>query len=220
MEVNTINKLSRIIVLILLGVFAFAFVPSPALAQQADLETVSIQIDVTTPGGSSVVGTLVARRQCGATTTTDLAFNGMVDGKHTTATATADETWSGDGRGEISNLKLTSWQSSVPQPAVLDLTITQTAPGLITVNGVPAAIDGDLKAPCGGRTTYTLTNAGQGAASITFLPSTGGGPSFGDPLVVVALLTMPGIGLALLSQLFSLAAKRTKAGRVTISESK
>jgi hypothetical protein len=156
-----------------------------------------------------VVGTLVARRQCGATTVTDVSFNGMINGKQTTATATADETWSGDGMGEITNLTLTSWESSIPRPATLDLTIVQTAPGLVTVNGVPAAIDGELKGPCGGRTSYMVTNAGQGASQITLLPKTGDGPSFGDPLVIVALLTLPGVGLVLLSYLFGRVARRT-----------
>jgi uncharacterized Zn-binding protein involved in type VI secretion len=211
------NKIWRVADLLLLAVSAFAFTAQGAMAQQGGSETVSIQINVTTPGGASVVGTLVARRQCGSTTVTDLSFNGMINGKPTTATASADETWSGDSKAEISNLKVTSWESSVPRPVALDLTIVQAAPGVITVNGVPAAIDGDLKGPCGGRTTYMLTNAGQGASQIALLPKTGDGPWFGHPLVIVALLTLPGVGLVLLSQLFSFA-MRTKSDNISGSK--
>src|SRR5689334_20903055 len=105
----------RVAALLIAMVSAFALGPSGAMAQQAGRETVTIQVDVTLPSGVSVIGALVARRQCGATTATTLSFNGMVDGKPVSAAATADETWSGDSRGEISNLKLTSWSSSVPR---------------------------------------------------------------------------------------------------------
>ncbi len=197
--------------MLMAGLLATGLLPAGAQAQTTGTETVVIKVDVTTPSGTKVMGTVVARRQCGSPTTTELSFNGMINGYPATATAMAVERWSGDSSAQIEINQITQWEAPVGRPNPITLNIVQTAPGLVTVNGVPVAIDGTLKAPCGGRTTYTVTNPGKGGEEIVLLPSTGQGPFFAHPLVIVGMLVTPGILLVLVSSLLNRWNARHKA---------
>ncbi len=205
------NRILRGVRWLVLGLLAITLLPLGAQAQTAGTEVVTIQVDVTTPAGTKVMGTVVARRQCGSPTTTELTFNGMINGYPATARATAVERWSGDSSAQIEITNITQWEAPVGKPNPITLNIVQTAPGLVTVNGVPVAIDGTLKAPCGGRTTYTVTNPGQGEEQIVLLPSTGEGPLFAHPLVIVSMLIVPGILMVLFSAVLGRRAGKRKA---------
>src|SRR5881392_2020336 len=85
----------------ILGLLALALLPAGVLADQLKSEVVSIQVNITTPGGMTVIGTVVARRSLGAQISTDLAFNGMINGQPASATATATEHWLGGGKEDI-----------------------------------------------------------------------------------------------------------------------
>ena len=206
------NRLKRIAQVLLVGLFAVALLPLGAVAAQASTETISIQVNTTTPSGTSVIGTVVARRTLGGIVDTHLTFNGMINGAPASLAAEATERWTGDGQASIEITRITDWQASVPQPAVISLNVTQTGPGLVSINGVPMAMDGLLAAPGKGRTTYTMTNPGQGPAQIVALPNTGMGFSPIDPLLIVGLLITPGLALVLLSSLLRRWAGQAGAG--------
>lgn len=198
------NSVKRIASFITLGMLALSLAPIGVQAQQATgSETVTVQVDVRTPAGTQITGTIVAQRTCSDnnTTLTDLTFNGMVNGQPASASANGTETWSGNSTAEFNLGTVTAWSIPLTRPTALKLNIAQTGPGLISVNGVPVAIDGDLMAPCGGKTHYTVTNAGQNTGQIVLLPNTGAGPIWANPLFIVALMVVPGILMILLSSL-------------------
>ena len=195
------NRLKRIAQVLLVGLFAVALLPLGAAAAQASTETISIQVNTTTPGGVSVIGTVVARRTLGGIVDTRLTFNGMIDGAPASLAAEATERWSSDGQAMIEITNISNWEASIPQPSVITLNVSQSGPGLVAINGVPVAMDGLLAAPGSGRTTYTVTAPGQGTAQIVALPNTGMGFSPIDPLLIVGLLITPGLALVLLSSL-------------------
>lgn len=204
------NKVMKFASLLVLSLFALSLAPSGASAQAAVSETITVQINATTPAGTRIIGTAVAKRRCGAATLTDLMFNGTINGLPASAAATATERWSSNSVGELTVNEPTEWNmASLGKPDGLTLNVVQTAPGLITVNGVPMAIDGDLMSPCGGRTTYLVTNPGQGATQVVFLPRTGDGPLALHPLVIVGMMLVPGLFMIMLSTvLHKVAVKR------------
>jgi len=212
------NRVKRIASFITLGMLALSLAPTGVQAQQAARsETVTVQVDVRTPVGTQITGTIVAQRTCSdsGTTLTDLSFTGMVNGKPASASATGTETWSGNSAAEFNLGSVTAWNIPLTKPTTLKLNIVQTGPGLISVNGVPVAIDGDLMAPCSGKTLYTVTNAGQSTGQIVLLPKTGVGSIWANPLFIVTLLVVPGTLMILLSGLVRKAGER----RVTASDS-
>ncbi len=116
----------------------------------------------------------------------------MVNGEPATFNATAIERWHGAGKQEIeivaSNVKVPVLGSA----PLRSFHIIQTAPGVGTVEGIPAAIDGTLEAPCSGRTSYTVTTAGQGSQVITQLPNTGAPTLHTNPVTLALLLFVLG----------------------------
>ncbi len=196
------NKVMKLASALVLSLFALSFAPVGASAQGAVSETVTVQINANTPAGTRIIGTAVARRHCGTATLTDLKCNGTINGLPASAAASATERWTSNSTGEVTVNRPTEWNmGGLGKPGGFTLNVVQTSPGLITVNGVPMAIDGDLKAPCGGRTTFLVTNPGQGEAQVVFLPHTGDGPLALHPLVIVGLLLVPGVFLVVLSSL-------------------
>jgi hypothetical protein len=192
------NRVLRIAPILLFSLFALILQPGFAAAAAACTETVTIQVNFTLPSGQSVIGTVVAHRIVGNPTQTELNFTGMIDGSPATATAEATETWSGDSQATLTITKITSWNASVGQPDPLTINVVQTAPGLLTVNGLPVAMNGLLHAPACGTSTYTFTNPGQGPTAIVGLPNTGAGPLLADPLAIAVLLIVSGLLVVLL----------------------
>jgi len=188
---------------LLIALIAALATPSVSAAQ-ANIETVIVQIDGTTPLGTRMTGTIVVRRDCSVTNDfySTATFNGMMNGKPVTFSGTMIERWLGNGREEIEVLS-TDIQGRVNgRPPVRKFLIVQTGPNSVTVEGIPAAIDGDLEPPCSGRTSYVATNAGQGSTQITSLPNTASQAVAQQaawlPLLAGALALTAGLGAALL----------------------
>lgn len=206
------NLLARTVCLLaLLGILSVGFAPRGAAAR-AGMETVTILLDFTTPNGVQVTGTIVAKRQMGTATLTEATFNGMVNGQPASATATGGEKWSGNTVAEFDLTSFTQWNVGLARPGPMKIVVSQAAPGLVTINGIPMAIDGNLAAPGMGRTSYKVTNPGQSTGEIVFLPRTGDGAVLASPLMIVALMIGPGILLVLLSGLLRKLGKREIAG--------
>jgi hypothetical protein len=162
----------RLATFILLSIIAASLLPTLAAAQQTARETVTIQINGRTPAGTSIIGVVVAKRTCGAIVESDVTFNGMVNGHPATFSGRVIERWLGDGQEEIEVLSTDLAGLVVGKLPVRKILIAQTGANLITVEGLPVAIDGTLEPPCSGRTAYTATNAGQGTRAILSLPNT------------------------------------------------
>lgn len=189
---------ARLFTLILLGL---VFLPVAAFAAETKTETVTIEVNTTTPGGVPIIGTVVVHRTGDAAVQSAVSFNGMVNGAPTSAQATATENWSSDGQAQITINEITGWNSTVPQPANLTINLSQTSAGVVSVNGIPVAIDGLLQMPFTGRTSYSVTSAGGGSHQIDTLPRTGAGPLAINPLLIVGLLIASGLVLMALGTL-------------------
>ena len=204
------NRFMRLISVLALSTFLVAAAPL-SVGAQAQTETVTILVDFTTPAGTQITGTVVGVRQCSDSTLTDLTFSGMVNGQLANASASVVEHWAGNSSARFDRIEIREWRVGLERPGATELLLVQTAPGLLSVNGVPVAVDGELVAPCGGRTSYTLTNPGRGTQDIVLLPATGGGSLLSDPLVIVMLMVSPGIVLVLLSGLVRKLGERREA---------
>ena len=205
------NRITRIAGIMILALLAAAIAPVGVMAQPTSgSETVTVLVDVRTLARTQITGTITAQRQCSSsgTTFTDLNFNGMVNGQPASASATGTETWSSNNTVEFDLGTVTAWKVPLTKPTSLKLSIVQTTPDLISVNGVPVAIDGVLMAPCGGKTRYTVTNAGQSTDVIVLLPKTGSGPIWAHPLFIMTMMVLPGIILIVVSSMLRKIAKR------------
>ncbi len=193
------RQITRIASLSLMFMLAFTFFPGGAGAQAAksNTETVTIQVDAATPTGVHVTGTLVVTRALG-TGQAGLKFNGTIEGKPASATANATEVWSGSGKSAINVTEITSWNASVPKPALMKIELSQAGPGVILFNGVPMATSADLVAPGSGNISYVVTNPGKGVDTITMLPRTGEGVTQSDPLMIAGFLVIIGPLMVLL----------------------
>ena len=159
--------------LITLSVIALADQPRLASAQQQTTETVIIQIDGQTPAGTSVIGTVVLKRNCSANETkSEASFNGMMNGQPATFSGAVIERWLGNGTEEIEVLSTDIKGIVHGNVPVRKILLVQLAPNSISLDGIPVAINGTWEPPCGGRTSYVVTNAGQGTRSILQLPNT------------------------------------------------
>jgi len=166
----TMGRNLRLVTLIVLSIIAV--LPTIAAAQQVTRETVTVQIDGRTPAGTSVIGVVVAKRSCGAIVESDVTFSGMVNGLPAAFSGRVIERWLGDGKEEVEVISTDLTGLVVGKLPVRKILVVQTGPNLITVDGLPVAIDGKLEPPCSGRMAYTATNAGQGTQTILRLPNT------------------------------------------------
>ena len=66
--------------LTVLGVVANFGLPTGVYAQQGSTETVTVQVNVTLPNGTTVIGTVVGNRTCGTPIMTDWTFKGRLAG--------------------------------------------------------------------------------------------------------------------------------------------
>ncbi len=189
---NGIRWMTRLI-LASLALALLAGSPQRAAAAGLPQEVVTVLVDVTSPGGTSVVGTLAVVRGCTAETQAEYVFNGTVNGLPAYAEAAGIERWTGDGHADITITTVRDWHIAGVAPNVLTIGVLQTAPGLLGVNGVPLAVDQLLQAPCSGPTTYTVRNAGAGQLSILTLPNTGAGNS--PPATAATTPVLVGVGL-------------------------
>jgi hypothetical protein len=125
---------------------------------------------------------------------------------------------------------INSWNVPLGRPNPVTINISQTSPEVVSVNGVPVAINRPLKAACtgdqgtiaggqnqngSGPLAYVLTNPGQGSGQVVLLPNTGDGPIFFNPLTIVAMLITPGIFLVLVSGLLN---RRRKAQPMPVGD--
>ena len=149
-------------------------------------EVVTVLVDVTTPAGATVLGTLTVLRGCTAETSAEYVFNGMVNGLPAAAEAAGIEHWARDGRVDVTITAVRNWSIAGVTPNVLNIAVLQTVPGLLAINGLPVAVDQVLQAPCSGPTSYTMRHAGAGRLSILRLPNTGAGS---DPVPEVPSAT-------------------------------
>jgi hypothetical protein len=182
--------------------------PTLAAAQQVAKETVTIQINGRTPAGTSVIGVVVAKRSCGATVESEVTFNGMVNGLPAAFSGRVIERWLGDGKEEVEVISTDLAGLVVGKLPVRKILVAQTGANLITVEGLPVAIDGTLEPPCSGRTAYTATNAGQGAQIILQLPNTASNSDIAglrrwlaQPFTIAGMLVGAGSLLLLASRL-------------------
>lgn len=206
------NLMQRVIPAFLAGLLVMVLLPFAAGAA-GDTETVTIQVNTTTPGGTRVIGTVTAVRHLGNPVQTDITFRGMVNGAPVTVSASGTEQWSGGGStalrinsvgaapasGDLSaSFSITSvsnWPAAIPQPPLpFGMDLAQSG-GVATLNGVPLAISGPLPAPGSGNVNLTITNAGQGPTTIDKLPNTGAGPAGITPWSIAG--TLIGLGLLL-----------------------
>jgi len=194
--------------LIILGMLIVALLPTIAAAQQASTETVTIQINGDLPTGTSVIGTVVLQRTCGSSTTSNVTFNGMVNGHSAQFTGTVHENWLGNGKEEIEVLSTNLKGLVLGSSPLRKVLLAQTGANTVTVDGIPAAIDGTLEQPCSGRTSYTVTNIGQGSRAIKELPNTASQAGLEDvhrlllqPYVIAGLFVGAGALLILAGQL-------------------
>jgi hypothetical protein len=137
-----------------------------------------------------------------------VTFNGMVNGHPATFSGRVIERWLGNGREEIEVLSTDLSGLVVGKLPVRKILIAQTGANLITVEGLPVAIDGTLEPPSSGRTDYTATNAGQGTRAILSLPNTASNIDIEglrhwllQPFVIAGLLIAVGGLLILASRL-------------------
>src|SRR6478672_7099822 len=110
------NRIMRSAKFLILGLLALALLPAGVLAEQLTTETLSIQVNITTPTNMTILGTVVARRTLGAEITTDLTFNGMINGAPASGTAKAVEHWLGTGQEDIEITLVTTGPASVDLP--------------------------------------------------------------------------------------------------------
>jgi hypothetical protein len=132
----------------------------------------------------------------------------MVNGHPATFSGRVIERWLGDGKEEIEVLSTDLTGLVIGKLPVRKILIAQTGANLITVEGLPVAIDGTLEPPCSGRTAYTATNAGQGTRAILSLPNTASNIDMeglwqwlSQPFALVGLLIAVGGLLILASRL-------------------
>jgi hypothetical protein len=182
----------------LIALAAFIFPMSAFASPAANLtapETVTIQVDTTAP-------------------TSQVIFHGTINGKPADATAEATEDWTSNSNDKIHVTKITSWHASVGQPKTLDIELSQAGPGLITINGIPMAINGSIVPPGGGDRMYMVTNPGSGEQNVGLLPQTGEASFLSDPNMVATLVMALGAGILIFGlSLGKRAGRRTPAPR-------
>jgi hypothetical protein len=177
---------------IILAASFLLLLPVAAGAQAVNLETVTIQVDVTAPTGTQVTGTVLVKRQPG-TTRDDISFVGIINGSSVSLKATGTEAWSSPTDATLTVDTITQWDSGLGVPALpVVLHISQSSAGLLSINGVTVAFNGQLKAPGSGSASYVVTNPGSGAKEIALLPKTGGsaGSASNDFLLIVVSMIM------------------------------
>lgn len=194
--------------LIMVGMLFVALLPTIAAAQQPSTETVTVQVRGTLPTGTIVIGTVVVQRTCGSPVTSQFTFNGMVNGHQAQFTGTMHENWLGNGKEEVEVLSTSVPGLVLGESPLRKVVLAQTGANTIAVDGIPVAIDGTLVQPCGGRTSYTVTNIGQGSRTIQQLPNTASNqvldraPWLMQPYVIPGLFIAAGVLLLLASRLF------------------
>lgn len=187
----------------LLALAAFIF-PMSAFASTAAThgnltapETVTIQVDSSAPNGAKIVGTVTIKRTPGSPTS-QVIFHGTINGKPADATANATESWSGSTNDKIHVTEITSWNAAVARPGLMDIELSQAGAGLVTVNGIPLAINGSIAPPGSGDMTYMVTNPGSGEQNVGLLPQTGEGSILSDPNLLSGIMVAMGAAILIL----------------------
>jgi hypothetical protein len=170
------RRMTFALTVLVLALSGLSLFPQPTKAQQTNppAEIVTLQTDVTTPTGTHVTGTVIVKRYVGSPVTDDVTFTGMINGTPTSAHVTGSELWKSANEADFTIDNILEWNMGVAKPAVpLTLNVVQTSPQLITVNGLPFAISGDLKPIGSGDANFVITNPGQGTQPVSILPKTG-----------------------------------------------
>lgn len=172
------------------------FAPSFASAQSAPpSEVVTILVNGITPYGTRVIGVIVGERSCGTTVTATATFNGTLNGQPMRFTGNVVERWHSRGFGEDVEVLNTDITGTVNWlPPIRTISLVQTVPNLMFLEGIPVFINGDLAAPCSGKRLYIATNVPRSAEAVTRLPDAGMG-WFKHPYVIAAMLILGGLVL-------------------------
>lgn len=187
----------------LLALLLIAIMSQSSAAAQSGVrrETVTVQVSGTTPLGTRVLGTIVVNRSCGSTVTSDVVFNGTVNGQPARYSGKVVERWLGPGREDVDVLSTDLRGDVLGKSALRTFNLVQSGPNLILLDGLPLAIDGTLEPPCSGRLSYRVTNAGQQPPPIASLPNTSGEPEMSGAVL---------LGLALVALTLQLAPARVR----------
>lgn len=167
------SRLIRATLLSVLAIFAVAVLPPSSASAAPDTRTqyVIFLVNFTTPYRTKVIGTVVARRQCGNTPTWSAAiFRGTLNGSPRSYSGSMTERWSGNGLTTVQVVSTNIQGNVLGKPPQRTINFVQNGKGLIVGEGVPAAIDGVIRQPCYGRNWFIVTNPAQGATDVTELP--------------------------------------------------
>jgi hypothetical protein len=136
----------------------------------------------------------VVQRTCDNVITSDVVFNGTVNGLPARFSGKVIERWLGPGRQEVEVLSTDLNGLVINLPPIRTFTLTQTSPNIVFLDGLPIAINGTLEEPCSGRLSYIVTNIGQATAPITSLPNTTNIPGWLlHPYIITAGLISSGL---------------------------
>lgn len=185
-------------VFILLLLSGLGLTPTHVAAQQTT-ETMTIQVDARYDD-QTLVATYIVTRSLDGSGQISWTMTGMYDGVFVKARGTAVERWAADGSVQIELLTLEPRHSIllIEQLPTRTISIGQQWSGLITIVGVPFAVQGTLRAPGqGSDPVMIITNAGQGIVPIASLPNTAAPPEPAILPFVLAALVLIGIGLSL-----------------------
>jgi LPXTG-motif cell wall-anchored protein len=197
------RRMTFVLILLVLALSGPSLYPQATNAQQANppTEIVTLQTDATSPTGTHVTGTVLIKRYAGSPVTDDVTFTGMINGAPATAHVIGSESWKSANEADFTIVSILDWPAGVPKPSVpLTLDVVQTSPGLITVNGVPFAISGQLKPVGSGDANFVITNPGAGTQPISILPSTGHDLSPTALLLAAGGILMLALGLGIRSR--------------------
>lgn len=168
-------RMMRRLFLLALVLGILGLTPGVATAQP-QTETLTILVDVTM-GPHALVGTYIVERATDGSGHVDWSIRGMFDGRAGTAYGTVRETWNPDGSVTLELLTLQHRVIKIEMMPTRTINIGQQWTGLITVAGVPYAVQGRLRpVGQGSDPVLIITNAGQGPAPIASLPNTAGAP--------------------------------------------
>jgi len=197
------RKMTFVLTLLVVALSGLGLFPQATKAQQTNppAEIITLQTDVTTPTGMHVTGTVLVKRYAGSPVTDDVTFTGMINGAPATAHVTGSELWKSASEADFTIDSILDWSMGVPKPSVpLTLNVVQVSPQLITVDGLPFAISGQLQPIGSGAANFVITNSGVGTQPISILPKTGQDLALTALLLAATGILMFAMGLVIRSR--------------------
>lgn len=166
----------RRIVLLLTLIFSLSGVSAQEQPAPLPTETLTVLADVE-GAGHRITGAYVIRRAMDGSGAVWWSFRGMLDGKLEEVDGKAVERWSIDGSVTVELTDFNHPNISLDRLPARRVTLMPGWDGLVTIAGVPLAVEGEYRAPgIGGAPVLIVTNAGRGTCTITELPNTSAPP--------------------------------------------